>query len=92
MTLATTFDRAIFFVDSSGYLEMDDLVFGGSPRSSTPTSTRGSTEVFSRHRRGLLLGSGYWRLRFMPPRHRCRASQIPAGHVRKERPPDLASQ
>jgi hypothetical protein len=28
-TLATAFDRRIFFVDPSGYLEMDDLVFGG---------------------------------------------------------------
>lgn len=28
-TLAAAFDRGIFFVDLSGYLEMDDLVFGG---------------------------------------------------------------
>lgn len=28
-TLAVAFDRGIFFVDSSGYLEMDDLVFAG---------------------------------------------------------------
>lgn len=27
-TLAAAFARSIFFVDSSGYLEMDDLVFG----------------------------------------------------------------
>ena len=27
-TVATAFDRGIFFVDPSGYLEMDDLVFG----------------------------------------------------------------
>lgn len=27
-TLATAFERGIFFVDSNGYLEMDDLVFG----------------------------------------------------------------
>lgn len=29
VTLATAFDRGIFFVDPGGYLEMDDLVFGG---------------------------------------------------------------
>lgn len=28
-TLAAAFERGIFFVDSSGYLEMDDLVFAG---------------------------------------------------------------
>jgi hypothetical protein len=28
-TLATAFDRGVFFVDPNGYLEMDDLVFGG---------------------------------------------------------------
>lgn len=28
-TLAAAFDRGIFFVDPSGYLEMDDLVFAG---------------------------------------------------------------
>ena len=27
-TLAQAFERGIFFVDPSGYLEMDDLVFG----------------------------------------------------------------
>lgn len=27
-TLAQAFERGIFFVDASGYLEMDDLVFG----------------------------------------------------------------
>lgn len=28
-TLAAAFERGVFFVDSSGYLEMDDLVFAG---------------------------------------------------------------
>lgn len=28
-TLAEAFERGVFFVDSSGYLQMDDLVFGG---------------------------------------------------------------
>ena len=28
-TLAAGFERGIFYVDPSGYLEMDDLVFGG---------------------------------------------------------------
>lgn len=28
-TLATAFERGVFFVDPSGYLEMDDLVFAG---------------------------------------------------------------
>lgn len=28
MTVATAFDRGVIFVDPSGYLEMDDLVFG----------------------------------------------------------------
>ena len=28
-TLAAAFERGIFFVDSNGYLEMDDIVFGG---------------------------------------------------------------
>lgn len=28
-TLAAGFDRGVFFVDQRGYLEMDDLAFGG---------------------------------------------------------------
>lgn len=28
-TLAAAFERGIFFVDANGYLEMDDIVFGG---------------------------------------------------------------
>lgn len=42
-TLAEAFERGVFFVDSAGNLEMDDLVFGDLAAELIPTSPGGTT-------------------------------------------------